>query len=250
MARPSTTLGVPRGAPLAVIKTRWRTLVAEGHSDKEKDPVKKRVADARFRELRAAYDRLLVGDDNDLEPAVRGVDWTIVQAVEWLAALRGERIDMRTPDGLTITVKLPENAHTGQVLRFSGRGAPGEPPGDLFVQLLVLSDPDYRHSRADPFTLERLLRITWLSAWSGATVEVDTPWGPTWIDLRARTHDGQVYEIPAHGVRKAERWGPLRLTVILDAPPAPSHLTEETRTALEAALSAAYEEGAKKVGGG
>lgn len=250
MPRPSDTLGVPRGAPLAAIKTRWRALVAEGHSDKEKDPVKKKLADARFRQLRAAYDRLLVGDDTDLEPLVRGIDWTIVQPVAWLAALRGERIDMKTPDGMVITVKLPANAYTGQVLRFSGRGAPGAPPGDLFVQLLVLTDPDYRHSRADRFTLERLLRLTWLSAWSGATVEVDTPWGPTWIDLRARTHDGQVYEIPAHGVRTAERWGALRLTVVLDAPPAPADLTEETRAALEAALSAAYEERAKNVEAG
>jgi DnaJ-class molecular chaperone len=240
-------LGVPPGASATVIKSRWRALALDGHPDKETDLAKKRAAEERFKLLRRAYDRLLIGDDEDREPAVRGNDLGLVVPVAFLAALRGERVDMMCPDRTVIAVKLPPAATSGQTLRIAGRGAPGSPPGDLLVQLLVLDDPVYRVSKSDPFTLERTQRITWLAAWLGSTVEVDTPWGPTWIDLRPRSREGQVYEIPAHGVRTPERWGALRLQLALDAPPAPERLAPETRDALKAALEAAYAEAAEKV---
>lgn len=242
MPRPSVLLGVPRGASAAEIKTRWRLLVAEFHPDRH--PGQRAEFEERFKTLSDAHDRLLAGDDRDLSPAVRGRDLTMVLPVPFMAALLGERVDALTPDGRALVVKLPLGALSGQQLRVPGRGGPGNPNGDLLLQLLVLPDPVYTR-RPDSLTLERTQIVTWLAAWRGDTVEVATPWGPTWIDLRPRTHSGQVYEIPAHGVRTErgpKHWGALRLSIALDAPPHPEMLSQAARTALEEALEAAYAE--------
>jgi DnaJ-class molecular chaperone len=246
MARPSTLLGLDPKAPLADIKSRWRQLVAEAHPDRQTDPALKRAAEERFKELRAAYDRLLVGDDLDRNPPVRGTDVGLVVPMSWLSALRGDRVDIVTPDGSTLVVRLPPNATSGMSLRIPGRGGAGSPRGDLLLQLLVLEDPVYRVSKSDPYNLERAHQVTWLEAWLGSTIEVTTPWGSTWIDLRPATHAGQVYEIPVHGVRREDRWGALRLTIILVGPPAPDHLSPEVRQALTTALAAAYTDPQKK----
>lgn len=241
MARPSTLLGLPPGSPYSAVKSRWRQLALEEHPDRQTDPTRRAAAEERFKLLREAYDRLLLGDDVDRNPPVRGVDLGLVVPVPWLAALRGDRVDVLTPGGASIVVRLPVNASSGLQLRVPGRGGAGSPPGDLLLQLLVLDDPLYRVSRSDPYTLERPHQVTWLEAWTGATIEVATPWGSTWIELRPGTHAGQVYEIPVHGVRTADRWGPLRLTIVLVGPPPPDQLAPDVRAALVAALAAVYE---------
>jgi curved DNA-binding protein len=57
----------------------------------------------------------------------------------WEAAL-GSVIAMDLPSG-NVKVRIPEGAQSGQQLRVRGKGIPGNPPGDLLLELLVVLPP-------------------------------------------------------------------------------------------------------------
>ncbi len=59
-----------------------------------------------------------------------------VPVTPWEAAL-GAAIHVVTPSG-TVQVKVPAGSQTGHKLRLKGRGIPGEPPGDLLLELTVI----------------------------------------------------------------------------------------------------------------
>ncbi|MDH4056885.1 MAG: DnaJ domain-containing protein [Gammaproteobacteria bacterium] len=58
-----------------------------------------------------------------------------VPVTPWEAAL-GATIKVPTPDG-AVELKVPEGTTHGRKLRLKKRGIPGEPPGDLYVSLLL-----------------------------------------------------------------------------------------------------------------
>jgi curved DNA-binding protein len=57
----------------------------------------------------------------------------------WEAAL-GALIDVDTPSG-QVLVSVPPGSQGGRKLRLKGRGIPGHPPGDLFLELDVVLPP-------------------------------------------------------------------------------------------------------------
>jgi curved DNA-binding protein len=71
---------------------------------------------------------------------VSGRDVTVtVPIAPWEAAL-GETITVPTLGG-PVEMRVPAGAQTGQRLRLRGRGLPGNPPGDEYVQLRVVAPP-------------------------------------------------------------------------------------------------------------
>jgi len=63
----------------------------------------------------------------------------------WEAAL-GETVSVPTLGG-AVEMKLPAGARGGQKLRLRGRGLPGSPPGDQFVELEIVLPPDSPRAR-------------------------------------------------------------------------------------------------------
>lgn len=63
----------------------------------------------------------------------------------WEAAL-GETVSVPTLGG-SVEMKLPAGARGGQKLRLRGRGLPGNPPGDQFVELEIVLPPDSPQAR-------------------------------------------------------------------------------------------------------
>ncbi len=57
----------------------------------------------------------------------------------WEAAL-GATIEMATPSG-SVQVKVPAGSQTGGKLRLKGRGIPGDPAGDLYLEMTVVLPP-------------------------------------------------------------------------------------------------------------
>jgi curved DNA-binding protein len=57
----------------------------------------------------------------------------------WEAAL-GAVVGVELPDG-TVKVRIPEGAQSGRQLRVRGKGLPGEPPGDLLLDIQVTLPP-------------------------------------------------------------------------------------------------------------
>lgn len=72
----------------------------------------------------------------------------------WEAAL-GATVEMPTPSG-SVQVKVPAGSQTGRKLRLKGRGIPGEPAGDLYLEITVVLPPaDTEAARAVYETMAR-----------------------------------------------------------------------------------------------
>ena len=71
---------------------------------------------------------------------VEGRDVTQKELVApWEAAL-GARIEVPTPSG-RVEVNVPAGSNNGRKLRLKGRGIPGNPPGDLYLELELALPP-------------------------------------------------------------------------------------------------------------
>jgi curved DNA-binding protein len=65
--------------------------------------------------------------------------YAVVPITPWEAAL-GARIPVATLGG-TVDVSVPAGAQSGQKLRLKGRGLPGKPSGDHYVELRMVTPP-------------------------------------------------------------------------------------------------------------
>ncbi len=83
---------------------------------------------------------LEVGFEPDARYRIEGRDVTqTVPVAPWEAAL-GATIEVPTPAG-RVEVKVPAGSNTGRKLRLKGRGIPGDPPGDLYLELELAAPP-------------------------------------------------------------------------------------------------------------
>jgi len=72
--------------------------------------------------------------------ALEGRDVTLtIPVAPWEAAL-GASVTVPTLGG-SVEMHIPAGAQSGQKLRLRGRGLPGNPPGDQYVQLQVVLPP-------------------------------------------------------------------------------------------------------------
>ncbi len=73
-----------------------------------------------------------------------------VPVAPWEAEL-GASIEVATPSG-TVEVKVPAGSKPGRKLRLKGRGIPGNPPGDLYLELNVALPPARTESERAAYT--------------------------------------------------------------------------------------------------
>jgi curved DNA-binding protein len=75
---------------------------------------------------------------DDAEFELKGKDvYVNVNIAPWEAAL-GEKIPVATVDS-QVEIKIPENSKSGRKMRLAGKGLPGNPPGDLYVRLAIVT---------------------------------------------------------------------------------------------------------------
>ena len=97
-----------------------------------------------------------------------------------------------------LTVKVPAGVDTGTRIQLAGEGEVGPgggPPGDLYLEVMVLPPPLFQR-RGDDLHCTVTLPMT--AAALGTQVEFETLDGPEAIDVRAGTQSGQT--IPLHGL--------------------------------------------------
>lgn len=92
-----------------------------------------------------------------------------------------KRISFKKDDGglSEVTVKIPKGIDTGKKLRLSGRGLPGTsggPPGDMFINIILASHPDFTRDGDD---LHIQKAITFPQAALGASMDIRLPDGDT-----------------------------------------------------------------------
>lgn len=132
----------------------------------------------------------------------RGSDVEAETTIEFRDAILGTTIEMRSSDGRTTRLKIPDGVSDGQRLRIRGKGAAspmGGPPGDLQLVIHVRPHPLFER-RGDDIHIE--LPITLGEAIRGADIEVPTIHGPVRARIPAGTQGGQTFRLTGKGVKK------------------------------------------------
>jgi curved DNA-binding protein len=134
---------------------------------------------------------------------IKGHDLLLRLAIPFRQAiLGGERqIDLaRHGHGEPIKVRIPPGVEHGQKLRVTGKGAPspaGGPPGDLLLEIEVLTDPVFTRDGHD---LIVPVAVPFSGACLGTTVEVPTLAGEKRVKVKGGTKSGSRIRLKGFGV--------------------------------------------------
>lgn len=120
----------------------------------------------------------------------------------------------------SLKVKVPAGVDHGMqlCLRSEGEGgSQGGPPGDLYVVLHV--HPDERYAREGLHLIVRQ-EVPMVSAALGATLPLETPEGPTDLEIPAGTQTGDVLKLKNLGMKEVNgrRRGDLLVQVVVVIP--------------------------------
>ncbi len=105
------------------------------------------------------------------------------------------------PDYKTLNVRVPAGVDTGDRIRLSGEGEPGEqggPPGDLYVEMVVKPHPIFTREGAD---LRCDIPLSVTTAALGGELEVPTLDGRVTLRVPAGTQSGKVFRVRGKGVK-------------------------------------------------
>jgi len=147
-------------------------------------------------------------------PQCRGVGTVIEQHC---SHCRGKG---RMQEHKTLSVKVPAGVDTGDRIRLSGEGEPGErggPPGDLYVQVLIKEHPIF--TREDNHIYCEV-PIGFVTAALGGELEVPTLDGKVVLKVPAGTQTGKMFRMRGKGVRpvRGGSIGDLICRVLVETP--------------------------------
>lgn len=106
----------------------------------------------------------------------------------------------RVQEQKTLSVKVPAGVDTGDRIRLSGEGEPGEnggPPGDLYVQVRVRPHPIFKREGADLYCE---MPISFVTAALGGELDVPTLEGRVKLKVPAETQSGKLFRLRSKGV--------------------------------------------------
>lgn len=132
----------------------------------------------------------------------------------------------------TLSVRVPAGVDTGDRIRLSGEGEPGEnggPPGDLYVQIMVR---EHEFFQRDGANLRCEVPISVTKAALGGEVEVPTLDGRVNLRIPAGTQSGKVFRVRGKGV-KPVRGGPQGDLLCRVHVETPVNLTKKQKELLE-----------------
>lgn len=131
------------------------------------------------------------------------------------------------PETARVSVEVPGGVTTGTRLRLTGKGESGGrtgPPGDLFVELVVLPDPRFERRDAD---LVHRVSIGVAEAVLGTRIAVPLIEGEeTELEIPRGTQPGTIFTIPGRGMTVLGRRVRGDLLVVVDVA-VPTELTPE-----------------------
>lgn len=133
----------------------------------------------------------------------------------------------------TLSIKIPAGVDTGDRIRHSGEGQPGDkggPPGDLYVAIEIKPHPLFKRKDAD---LTCDMPISFATAALGGEIEVPTLDGRVNLKIPAETQTGKVFRLRGKGVRPV-RGGPQGDLLVSVHVETPVKLNREQKELLEA----------------
>jgi molecular chaperone DnaJ len=131
-----------------------------------------------------------------------------------------------------IRVRIPAGIADGQRLRLAGegeQGAPGAPPGDLYVVVHVQEHPFFKRE-GDDLYCEMPVAFPTLAL--GGTIQVPTLDGPAPLEIPPGTQTGTRFRIPGRGLPSVSGRGQGDLHVVVHAA-VPKRLTREQKALLQ-----------------
>jgi len=152
--------------------------------------------------------------------AFRGQDTLSSVRIGFSDAVLGTTLKL-TPSGggETIQVRIPPGADDGSRVRIRGKGSPGVnggPPGDLLLEIEVLS---HEHFTRDGDDLYLDLPVTLVEAYQGAKIGVPTPHGEVKLTVPKGAQSGQKLRLRGKGVqRKGKPPGDLYVRFLVTYP--------------------------------
>jgi molecular chaperone DnaJ len=158
-------------------------------------------------------------------PQCRGVG-TIIE--QHCSHCRGKG---RVQEQKTLSVKVPAGVDTGDRIRLSGEGEPGErggPPGDLYVQVLVKEHPIFTREDNHIFCE---VPIGFVTAALGGELQVPTLDGKVMLKIPPGTQTGKMFRMRGKGVKpvRGGAIGDLICRVVVETP---VNLTEHQKELL------------------
>ena len=164
---------------------------------------------------------------------IKGQDYSMPVAIPLRqAATGGERRIAFSHDGQneSLQVRIPAGVETGQRLRVPGKGGPsptGGPPGDLYLEITVQSDPVFSREGQDLFVT---VPVPFSGACLGDAVEVPTLDGAKRVKVPAGMTSGGKIRLRGFGVGVEGKKGDLYAVIEVRVP---DKLTAEQRKLLE-----------------
>ncbi len=131
----------------------------------------------------------------------------------------------------TLSIKIPPGVDTGDRLRHTGEGGPGEqggPNGDLYILIDVKAHPIFKRADAD---LLCEMPISFVTAALGGAIDVPTLDGRVELKIPAETQTGKVFRLRGKGVQPVRGGAPGDLLVSVHVE-TPVNLTEAQRNLL------------------
>lgn len=139
----------------------------------------------------------------------------------------------RVQKSRTVLVTFPAGVDTGQRLRVSGQGMPGQPgapAGDLYVDVRVADDESFERQGYDLATRER---ITFADAALGCEIEIELPDGnKTSVKVQGGTQPGTVITLRGQGIPRLDRRGRGDLHAVIEVA-VPKKLSKRAKKLLE-----------------
>ena len=159
----------------------------------------------------------------------RGADVNATTRIGFREAVQGSTVTLRSPDGGTVTARIPAGVRDAQRIRLRGKGSPGEAgAGDLLITVTVEPHPVFTRSGDD---LGLTLPVSFDEAALGVEMEVPTLDGTVRLRIPAGTPSGRTLRVKGRGVVNGSNTGDLRVSIQVVVP---QRLDDDARSAVEA----------------
>ncbi len=169
-----------------------------------------------------------------------GADVKATTTLPFRDAVTGSTVTLRTPEGRTVTTRIPAGVRDGQTIRLRGKGSAGDhgaPPGDLLIQVTVSPDAVFGRQGND---LTVTVPVSFAEAALGAQIDVPTltadgEVSTVRVKVPAGTPSGRTLRVKGRGVKHGKGMGDLRVIVQVAVP---QRLDDAARAAVEAYAAA------------
>lgn len=144
-------------------------------------------------------------------------DTTADVEVDFIDALRGTNVTLRSSDGTDVRVRIPPGAGDGDRVRVAGKGqrTRGGVGADLLLTIRVRSHPYFEREGLD---LKLDVPISAAEAYQGTKVRVPTPSGDVTLKVPKHAQSGQLVRLKGKGVVKQSRTGDLYVRFMVRMP--------------------------------